>query len=120
MSTNVRDLAINLQEQIVAWRRELHQIPELRNETYETAKVIIRELKKIGIQEIKSGVGGSGVVAVIRGARPGKCLGIRADCDGLPIREETGLPFASTNGNMHACGHGRPHCHGPGRGEDRP
>lgn len=105
MSTNVRDLAINLQEQIVAWRRELHQIPELRNETYETAKVIIRELKKIGIEEIKSGVGGSGVVAVIRGARPGKCLGIRADCDGLPIREETGLPFASTNGNMHACGH---------------
>ena len=54
---------------------------------------------------IQTGVGGNGVVAVIEGKMPGKCLGIRADCDGLPIREETGLPFASQNGNMHACGH---------------
>lgn len=105
MELNVRQLALDLQDQIVLLRREFHQIPELRNETYETAKIIVRELKKIGIEEIQSGVGGSGVTAVIRGAQPGKCLGIRADCDGLPIREETGLPFASTNGNMHACGH---------------
>ncbi|MGI5962681.1 MAG: M20 metallopeptidase family protein [Lawsonibacter sp.] len=105
MAVNVKEVARGMQDQIVAWRRELHQIPELRNETFETEKIIVRELKKMGIEEIQSGIGGSGVVAIIRGAKPGKCLGIRADCDGLPIREETGLPFASTNGNMHACGH---------------
>ena len=70
-----------------------------------TSGKIVRILKEIGIEEIRSGIGGNGVAAVIHGALPGKCLGIRADCDGLPIKEKTGLPFASTNGNMPACGH---------------
>ena len=102
---NLKEEAFALQEQIVAWRREFHQCPELKMDTPITSGKIVRILKEIGIEEICSGVGGNGVTAVIHGTLPGKCLGIRADCDGLPIREETGLPFASTNGNMHACGH---------------
>jgi amidohydrolase len=102
---NIRDEAQTLQPQLVEWRRTLHACPELKNQTFKTADIIVRELRKIGIEEISERVGGSGVTAVIRGSKPGKCLGIRADCDGLPIREETGLPFASQNGNMHACGH---------------
>jgi amidohydrolase len=105
MNTFTRLAAQSLQPQLVAWRRELHTCPEVRDQTYLTAAILVRELRRMGITEIQENVGGSGVVAVIKGERPGKCLGIRADCDGLPIKEETGLPFASTNGNMHACGH---------------
>ena len=74
-------------------------------DTPQTEAYIASQLREIGIEEIQTGVGGHGICAYIRGAKPGKCLVIRADCDGLPIREETGLPFASQNGNMHACGH---------------
>ena len=91
--------------EIIAWRRTVHQYPELKMDTPVTEAFIVRELQAMGITDIRSGVGGHGVTAVIEGAKPGKCLGIRADCDGLPIEEQTGLPFASTNGNMHACGH---------------
>ena len=94
-----------LQEKIVAWGRAFHRIPELQGETILTEAMIAETLRSIGIEEVRTGVGGHGVTAVIRGALPGKCLAIRADCDALPIREETGLPFASVNGNMHACGH---------------
>jgi len=90
---------------IVRWRRDLHAMPELKMETVKTEAYIVSALKEMGVEEIRSGVGGHGVCALIRGALPGKCLAIRADCDGLPIKEETGLPFASCNGNMHACGH---------------
>lgn len=102
---SIRDEAQQLQSQIVAWRRMFHQCPELKMDTPVTSGKIVDILREIGIEEIHTQVGGNGVSAVIRGAYPGKCLGIRADCDGLPIREETGLPFASVNGNMHACGH---------------
>ena len=75
------------------------------NGTAQTEAYIVKILREISINEICSGVGKHGVVAVIRGKYPGKCIAIRTDCDALPIREETGLPFASQNGNMHACGH---------------
>ena len=104
-----KDLAKSVEDQVIAWRRELHQCPELGMKTVETEKIILRVLKEIGIEEVRSGIGGQdchGVAAVIRGSLPGKCLGTRADCDALPILEETGLPFASRNpGCMHACGH---------------
>ncbi len=90
---------------IIHFRRALHACPELQMQTPKTEALIIEFLKRIGISEIRGGVGGHGVCAVIRGALDGKCLAIRADCDGLPIKEETSLPFASKNGNMHACGH---------------
>lgn len=94
-----------LQSTIVAYRRALHAYPELKMDTPQTEAQIVRFLEEMGVDEIQKGVGGHGVSAMIRGELPGKCLAIRADCDGLPIREETGLPFASMNGNMHACGH---------------
>lgn len=92
-------------DDIIAWRRTLHAMPELRMETIKTEAFIVKTLQELGVEEYRTGIGGHGVCAVIRGVLPGKCLAIRADCDGLPIREETGLPFASQNGNMHACGH---------------
>ncbi len=97
--------AEQIKDDVIAWRRLLHTMPELCMDTPKTEASIINILKEIGVTEIRSGVGGHGVCAVIRGEHPGKCLAIRADCDGLPVQEETGLPFASQNGNMHACGH---------------
>ncbi|WZL74231.1 M20 family metallopeptidase [Clostridiaceae bacterium 35-E11] len=109
MSILAQQMVKDIEDQVIAWRRELHQYPELGMKTIVTEKIIVRALKEIGIEEIITGVGGEdchGVVAIIRGELPGKCLGIRADCDALPIKEETGLPFASKNeGCMHACGH---------------
>ncbi|MBQ8174051.1 MAG: amidohydrolase [Clostridia bacterium] len=90
---------------IIAWRRALHAMPELRMDTPMTEAFIVKTLRELGVTDIRAGVGGHGVVALIKGDLPGPCLAIRADCDGLPIKEETGLPFASQNGNMHACGH---------------
>ncbi|MBO4411962.1 MAG: amidohydrolase [Lachnospiraceae bacterium] len=95
----------SLQEKLVGYRRALHACPELQMETPETERRIVQFLRETGIDKIRSGVGGHGVTAMIRGSLPGKCLALRADMDGLPIKEETGLPFASTNGSMHACGH---------------
>ncbi|HSU77389.1 MAG TPA: M20 family metallopeptidase [Burkholderiales bacterium] len=91
--------------ELVALRRELHQHPELAFEERETAKAVAAFLSRLGLK-YKSGVGRTGVVALIEGARPGKTVGIRADMDALPIQEQTGLPFASqVPGKMHACGH---------------
>ena len=100
----LRQQGSQLSNEIIRWRRALHAIPELRMDTPQTEAYIARELTLLGAEDIRTGVGGHGVTALIPGALPGKTLAIRADCDGLPIREETGLPFASTNGNMHACG----------------
>lgn len=104
---NLVSQAHALQPHIVQVRREIHQIAEVGLNTFQTASVILRELKAIGIPEedIRVMVNGAAVAAVIHGATPGKCLGIRVDSDALPIREETDEPFKSTNGNMHACGH---------------
>ena len=101
----LRSRGLELSDQIIAWRRALHAMPELRMDTPKTEAYIARELTLLGAEDIRTGVGGHGVTALIRGSLPGKTLAIRADCDGLPIREETNLPFASQNGNMHACGH---------------
>jgi amidohydrolase len=91
--------------ELVALRRQLHQHPELAFEEHETAKAVTAFLGRLGIK-FRSGVGKTGVVALIEGAKPGPTVGIRADMDALPIHEETGLPFASkVPGKMHACGH---------------
>ena len=91
--------------ELVALRRQLHQHPELAFEEHETAKAVGAFLGRLGIK-YRSGVGKTGIVAVIDGAKPGRTVGIRADMDALPILEQTGLPFASkVPGKMHACGH---------------
>ncbi len=94
----------SLFNRMVALRRRLHQYPEPSFREIRTAEIIAAELERLGI-EFRSGVGGTGIVAEIRKGG-GATVAIRADMDGLPIEEETGLDFASRNpGMMHACGH---------------
>ncbi|WP_368414564.1 M20 family metallopeptidase [Falsiroseomonas sp.] len=101
----IRDAAEALQPALVAIRRDVHAHPELAFEETRTAGIVAAELARLGIPH-RTGVGRTGVLGVIEGARPGPTLAIRADMDALPIHEETGLPFASTvAGKMHACGH---------------
>ena len=83
---------------------QIHRRPELGNQERATSDLICRRLAALGIEAVP--MAGTGVMGVIRGGRPGRCLGFRADMDALPIQEETGLPYASqTPGVMHACGH---------------
>lgn len=94
-----------MRDELIRWRRTIHRCPELRMDTPVTERFLCEELAALGVDELRCGIGGHGVAAVIRGALPGGCLAIRVDCDGLPIPEQTGLPFAADNGCMHACGH---------------
>ncbi|KIL45607.1 M20 family metallopeptidase [Jeotgalibacillus soli] len=90
---------------MVEVRRYLHQHPELSFEETETANYIANFYKELGV-EFRTGVGGNGVVATIRGAKPGKTIALRADFDALPIQDEKDVPYKSTVPNkMHACGH---------------
>src|SRR5262245_11665373 len=90
---------------VVADRRAIHRRPELAYEERETAALVQARLDELGVP-LRSGVGGTGVIGLIRGARPGRTVLLRADMDALPIQEESEAEFASTNpGVMHACGH---------------
>lgn len=101
---NFVDEIKSIQEDIISWRRELHQIPETGHDIPITAEYIKKKLDEMGI-EFRDKVGGLGIVALIKGVNDGKTIVMRADMDALAVEEKTGLPFASTNGNMHACGH---------------
>ena len=99
--------------QVIAWRRDFHQYPELSNREFRTAEVVARELREMEL-EVETGIAHTGVVGYLRGAQERPLVAIRADMDGLPVTEATGLPFASTVtteyrgqevGVMHACGH---------------
>lgn len=90
--------------EIIAFRRALHQIPETGLFLPKTAEYILNELSQLGLSP-RTYEGHSGITADIVGGQPGPVRALRADMDGLPITEETGLSFASTNGAMHACGH---------------
>ncbi|MET0327346.1 MAG: amidohydrolase [Luteimonas sp.] len=102
-----------LTRKLVDWRRDLHQHPELGNQETRTADVVADHLRSLGL-EPRTGIGPTGVVAVLKGGKPGPRIALRADMDALPVTEQTGLPFASTAratyrgqevGVMHACGH---------------
>jgi len=101
----------DLQPDIQAWRREIHQHPELLYDTHRTSAFVAEKLREFGCDEVATGLGRTGVVGVIKGRKPAgtgevKVIGLRADMDALPIEEATGLPYASkTPGKMHACGH---------------
>jgi amidohydrolase len=91
-------------EQVVLYRRDLHRIPELAFQELKTRDYLWQHLTHLGLRPQK--MGGTGLIADIAGDRPGPCVAIRADMDGLPLAEETGLPFSSQHdGVMHACGH---------------
>ncbi|MGE5629598.1 MAG: M20 metallopeptidase family protein [Caulobacteraceae bacterium] len=96
--------AQSIEQYIIAWRRDLHRIPEIGLHLPKTREYICGVLDKLGINyKIHSGT--SGIEVLICGRTSGKTIALRSDMDALPIRELTGLPFASENGNMHACGH---------------
>ncbi len=93
-------------DELVAWRRDLHAHPELAYEERRTAAFVAGKLRAFGVDEVHEGIGGTGVVGVVRAGGSGRSIALRADMDALPISEETGLPWASkTPGRMHACGH---------------
>ena len=100
-------------ERVVAWRRDIHANPELSNREFRTSALVAEHLRSLGI-DVQTGVAHTGVVGVLKGGKPGPVIALRADMDGLPVTEKTGLPYASTArgeyqgrevGVMHACGH---------------
>lgn len=106
LTNEIKSLADRGEEIAIETRRMLHKIPELQFEEYKTAGYICSVLDTLSIPYKKGYCGGTGIVAEISGTGEGKCVGIRADIDALPIKEETLLPFASEHeGVMHACGH---------------
>ena len=110
---DVDRLAKEVEAKVIEWRRDIHQHPELGNREVRTAKVVAEHLQKLGL-EVKTGVAKTGVVAVLKGGKPGPVVALRADMDALPVVEAVDLPFASKVkgeyegkevGVMHACGH---------------
>jgi len=98
---------------VVAWRRDLHQNPELGNREFRTSALVAQHLRSLGL-EVRTGIAHTGVVGVLRGALPGPVIALRADMDALPVTERVEVPFRSTAtaeyrgervGVMHACGH---------------
>jgi amidohydrolase len=113
LTRKIAEAAAKLEPKIIAWRRDIHEHPELGNQEKRTSALIAAHLQKLGL-EVKTGVAHTGVVALLRGTKPGPVVALRADMDALPITENTGLPFASVQktiyngvetGVMHACGH---------------
>lgn len=94
----------SIESKIIKWRQDLHKMPEIGLVLPKTSKYIQNELEKMNI-DYKTLLDGNAVVALIKGEKEGKTIAIRADMDGLPIKEETNLPFTSEDDNMHACGH---------------
>ena len=99
--------------QVVAWRRDIHQHPELGLQEVRTSRIVAEHLRSLGM-EVQTGVAGTGVVGILKGGRPGKVVALRADMDALPVTEQVDLPFKSVEkamwngqetGVMHACGH---------------
>ena len=113
LDARIAQLATQEEGKVIAWRRDIHEHPELGNQETRTAALIAAHLKKLGF-EVQTGVGRTGVVGVLRGGKPGPVVALRADMDALPVTEAPGLAFASTAkttylgqpvGVMHACGH---------------
>ena len=103
----------NIEDQVIEWRRDFHENPELSNREFETAEKIAAHLNSLGI-ETKTGIAKTGVVGILKGDNPGKTIALRADIDALPVTENNDLKFKSEvkseflgtkTGVMHACGH---------------
>lgn len=112
-TTQISAKASAILPDLIQWRRYLHEHPELSNREFKTAEYVAAHLKKLGI-EVQTGVGKTGVVGILKGGKPGPVIALRADMDGLPVKERVDVPFASkaegeymgqTVSVMHACGH---------------
>jgi amidohydrolase len=110
---SITSLSNGLSEQVITWRRDFHQNPELSNREYRTAAIVAEHLQSLGM-EVQTGIAHTGVVGTLKGGKPGPVVLLRADMDGLPVPERNDLPFKSVargeyNGQdvpvMHACGH---------------
>ena len=113
LRAQVDQLADRVEPRVIAWRRDIHSNPELGNREFRTSKLVAAHLQSLGF-EVKTGVAHTGVVALLRGGKPGPVVALRADMDALPVAEESDVPFASKvkamwmgqeTGVMHACGH---------------
>jgi amidohydrolase len=113
LQTKIDQMAKDIEAKVIEWRRDFHQHPELSNREFKTAAKVAEHLKSLGI-EVKTGVAKTGVVGILKGAKPGPVVALRADMDALPVTERNSLPFASKEtttfngqetGVMHACGH---------------
>lgn len=101
----MRQRALEMSEQLSGWRRHLHMHPEPSMAEHETARFVAERLREIGLEDVREGVGGTGVVGVVWGQGE-RCVALRADMDALEMTEETGAEYASRcAGLMHACGH---------------
>jgi amidohydrolase len=112
-SANIEKYAKDVNDSVIAWRRHLHQYPELSNRETNTMNYIVSKLQGLGL-EIKAPFAKTGVVAILKGGKPGPVIALRADIDALPVIERVNIPFASKLtseyggqkvGVMHACGH---------------
>jgi amidohydrolase len=113
LEKEIRQRASQIESKLIAWRRDIHQHPELGEQETRTSGLVAEHLVNLGL-EVKTGVGRTGVIAILKGGRPGPVVALRADMDALPVKEPEGLPFASkAKGKylgrevdvMHACGH---------------
>jgi len=109
----VREKTASIEGKLIGWRRDIHQHPELGDQETRTSNLVADHLRSLGL-EVRTGVGRTGVVAVLTGAKPGPTVALRADMDALPVKEPEGLSFASAAKGkylgkevdvMHACGH---------------
>jgi amidohydrolase len=113
LEQEIRQRAGQIESKLIGWRHDIHENPELGEQENRTAALVAEHLKKLGL-EVRTGVARTGVIAVLRGGKPGPVVALRADMDALPVKEPDGLPFASkAKGKylgrdvdvMHACGH---------------
>jgi amidohydrolase len=113
-SETIRSSAARVEDKVIAWRRDIHEHPELSNREVRTAALVAEHLRALGFDEVRTEVGHTGVIGILKGGLPGPAVALRADMDALPVREMVDLPFASrvrtTYGGrevsvMHACGH---------------
>lgn len=113
LEQKIRERAASIETRLIAWRRDIHQHPELGDQEIRTSRLVEEHLRRLGL-EVKIGVARTGVVGILKGTRPGRTVALRADMDALPIKEPQGLPFASQAKSrhlgkevdvMHACGH---------------
>ncbi|HTT10771.1 MAG TPA: amidohydrolase [Burkholderiaceae bacterium] len=114
LAAQIETAARAVESRVIAWRRDFHEHPELGNREFRTAGVVAEHLRRLGLDEVRTGVAHTGVVGLLKGALPGPVVALRADMDALPVTEEVDVPFASkarttwngeSVGVMHACGH---------------
>ena len=94
LEQEIRQRAVQIESKLIAWRRDIHENPELGEQENRTAGLVAEHLKKLGL-EVRTGIARTGIVAVLKGGKPGPVVALRADMDALPVKEPEGLSFAS-------------------------